>query len=153
MVNQALTDKLLDISRQHAAEIAELWYKAIITNPRTPSYSKLDKNVLVYQAELLYKNLKQLFFAEDPYPEVEKFLATTRFTEYAYDNHLPLWEAVYALVIMRRYIWLYADMQALMYNSPLEMYQALESVNRTILLFDYAIHIVTKRYDALAKKK
>jgi hypothetical protein len=153
MVSHALADKLLDVSRKHATEISELWHKAISTNSRTPSYNKLDKGTLVDQAASFYKNLKQLYFTEDAYPEVERFLAAMRYAEYAFENSVPLHEAVYALIIMRRHIWLFAEAQAILYNTPLEIYQALESVNRTILLFDYAIYIVTRRYDELARKK
>jgi hypothetical protein len=151
MQNQALVDKLLDLSKNHADEIAELWHKAIIINPRTTSYCSLDKSALIKIAASFYRNLKELYFSEDAYAGVHHFLNTNHFAEYMYDRHVPLCEAVYALIIMRRYIWLHAETQAILYNSPLEMYQALESVNRTILLFDYAIYIITQRYDEMCK--
>ena len=47
MYNQALIDKLLDLSRNHAGEIAELWHKGVITNPRTSSFGSLDKSALI----------------------------------------------------------------------------------------------------------
>jgi hypothetical protein len=153
MQNRSLIDKLLDLSRKHSSEIAELWHKAVITNPRTASYYSLNKETLVLQAASLYRNLKELFFSENPYSEVENFLASIRYAEYAYEHRVPLSEAVYALILMRRHIWLHAETQSMLYNSPLEMYQTLESVNRTILLFDYAIYIVTQRYDEMCKKK
>jgi hypothetical protein len=152
MPAEALIDKLLDLSKLRAGEIAELWYKAVCANPRTKSYSGLDKDVIIRQTASFYRNLKQLFFSDNPYDEVRRFLDTTRYADYAYEHSIPLCEAVYALIIMRRYIWLYADNQSILYNSPLEVYQTLESVNRTILLFDYAIYIVTLQYDEMAKK-
>jgi hypothetical protein len=153
MFTEALADKLLDLSKKHASEIAELWYKAVSTNPRTTSYSSLNKDTLINQSASFYRNLKQFFFSDNPYSDMERFLETNGYADYAYGHKVPLCEAIYALIIMRRYIWLHADTQAMLYNSPLEVYQALESVNRTILLFDYAIYIVTKRYDEMCKKK
>ena len=149
MTNQAFIDKLLDLSKNHAGEIAELWYKAVIENPRTSSYRALEKDTLIYQSCSFYKNLKQLFFSENPYDEVRGFLNSLHFAEFAHTHHIPLCEAVYALVLMRRYIWLHATEQAILYNSALEMYQALESINRTILMFDYAIYDVIQRYGEL----
>jgi len=152
MTAEALTDKLLDLSKLRAGEIAELWYKGVCANPRTKSYCGLDKDVIVRQAVSFYKNLKQLFFSDNPFDEVRRFLDTSRYSDYACEHNVPLCEAVYALIIMRRYIWLYADNQSILYNSPLDVYQTLESVNRTILLFDYAIYIVTLQYDEMANR-
>jgi hypothetical protein len=153
MSNQSMVDKLLDLSKNHAGEIAELWHKAISENPRTASFRSLKKDSLIYHSSSFYKNLKQLFFSDDPYAEVQSFLGSIRYADYAYEHKVPLCEAVYALILMRRHIWLYAETQAILYNSPLEMYQAMESINRTILLFDYAINIVIQRYDEMDKMK
>ena len=151
MTGEAFIDKLLDMSRSHAAEISNVWHKAVIENPRTATYGGLNRDVLIHQATTLYKNLKSLFFSNDPYAEVEKFLDSIRYADYAFENNVPLYEAIYALIVMRRHIWLHAETQAILYNNPLEIYQSLESTNRTILLFDYAIVIVIQRYEELAK--
>jgi hypothetical protein len=151
MTNQAFIDKLLDLSKNHSEEIAELWYKALIENPRTASYRNLTKDHLIYQSSAVYRNLRQLFFADNPYDEIKSFLGSIRYAEYACEHNIPLHEAVYAIILMRRYIWLHADEQAILYNSSLEMYQALESINRTILMFDYAIYDVIQRYGEIAK--
>ena len=68
-----------------------------------------------------------------------------QYAEAIYAKDVPLPEAIYALIIMRRHIWLYAELQA-MFNTAVEMQQAIESINRTLLLFDYAIHIVAQKY-------
>jgi hypothetical protein len=152
MVNGALADKLLDLCQRHADDIAELWWKATTTNARTQSYSRLQKDAMVRHAATFYRNLKQLYFAENPYTAIQSFLETNHYLEYTYENNIPVHEAVYALIIMRRHIWLYAEMKSILYNNPLDLYQALESVNRTILLFDYAIYIVTQRYDEMSHR-
>jgi hypothetical protein len=51
---------------------------------------------------------------------------------------------------MRRHIWLYAEFQTL-FISAVEQQQAIESLSRTILLFDYATYVITERYQELMK--
>jgi len=52
---------------------------------------------------------------------------------------------------MRRHIWLYAEFQAV-FSSGIDQRQALDTLGRTILLFDYAVYEVTKEYQELMKK-
>jgi len=42
-------------------------------------------------------------------------------------------------------MWIYADLQA-NFVSVVEHQQAIESISRTILLFDYASYMITQRY-------
>jgi hypothetical protein len=151
MVTRALPDKLMDICEIHAPEIAGLWYKAIINNERTMSCRDLSEDILVRQASEYLQNLKKMYFAEDPFAAAKHSLEATQYAKYAYENKIPLQEAIYALIIMRRQLWLYAESQAIFFDNAIEIYQVLGSVNRTILLFDYAIYLVTQYYSQAAK--
>ena len=151
MVHRALADKLLDLAEYRANEIAEHWYKSISKNPKTPSYHSLPKETCVLQAVAFYKNLKHLYFSNNPQREVLQLLEKTRFVEEIYAKGTLLPEAIYALIMMRRHIWLYAELQALFITSA-DMYQAIESVNRTILIFDYIIYAVTQKYYEVSRK-
>ena len=64
---------------------------------------------------------------------------------------IPMAEMVYALILMRRHIWLYAEFQ-MIFSSLINQQQALDTLNRTILLFDYASYDVTREYQELAKR-
>ena len=145
MEQRALADKLLDLAEHHSSNIAERWYESVNTNPRTISHRIVSKEKLVHRAQSFYRNLKRLFFAENPYQEVLQFLERTSYVEDTIADVVPLPEALYALVMMRRHIWLYAEMQAL-FNTALDMYQAVQSINRTMLIFDYAMYIVAQKY-------
>jgi len=145
MEQRVMADKLLDLSQNHGKTIAEQWYKAVTTNPRTSSFRKVPKDKLIAQAEAFFANLKQLYFSENPYREVQQFLERVGYVEYTYSLHIPLHENIYALIMMRRHIWLYAETQA-MFNTSLDMWQAVESINRTLLLFDYTICILAQKY-------
>jgi len=52
---------------------------------------------------------------------------------------------------MRRYVWLYAETSDL-FNTTSDMYLVLQSSNRILLLFDYAVYILTEKYEKMAKK-
>jgi len=144
---RAFADKLIDVLQKHTLEIAEQWGRSVSTNPRTPSFHVLTREKFVPFAVEFYKNIGKLYFGERPHTaELEYFL---RFAEEMHASGVPLHELIYALTLMRRHIWLYADFNVL-FISTLDMHQAVESINRTILIFDYAIYGVAHRYQELA---
>jgi hypothetical protein len=152
---QVITDKLLDLTQNHAEAIAEQWYKAVSSNPRTPSYHSLttpQKERLLLQTKILLQALKKLYFAEKPYQEIERIFESTGFVHDACSRGIPMAETVYAVVLMRRHIWLYADTQEMIKNA-LDEYLVVESINRTLLLFDYAVQIVLENYQLMHKKE
>jgi ABC-type multidrug transport system permease subunit len=51
-------------------------------------------------------------------------------------------------MLMRRNLWLYAEFQGI-FVTALEKQQAVESLNRTILMFDYVSYQVTEKYQEL----
>lgn len=152
MEPRILIDKLLDLSKNHARTIAEQWHKALVTNSRTVSFRKLSREELISMAESFYFHLKDLYFVETPYPQVQKYFETTEYIEYTHAKGIPLHENIYALIMMRRQIWLYADNQAI-FNTSLDMWHGVQSINRTLLLFDYAITILAQKYAELEANK
>jgi len=73
------------------------------------------------------------------------------YAQESYSMGIPAKETIYALILMRRHIWLYTDFQAI-FSSGIDQRQALDTLGRTILLFDYAAYEVTKEYQELMKK-
>ena len=144
----AYADKLLNFTEQHAAEISKQWVKALQSNPKTVSYRKVREFKLVNQGESFYKALKKLYFEKQGYD-----MATVYFSNFAqeqfYEN-IPLDEAVYALMMLRRQMWLFAEFQVL-FTSALDQYQASDSINRTVLLTDYGILAIINKYRDLKK--
>jgi len=147
---RAVADKLLDLCESHAEEIAQQWCKYLTISSRTPSYHRIAKEKCIHQAVFLYKNLKQMYFSDNPYEEVVRFLEQSQYVEDIYSRGIPLHEGIYALIMMRREIWVFADFQAL-FTTMVDMYRTAETINRTILLFDYAVYIVTQKYQEMAK--
>jgi hypothetical protein len=142
--------RLIDITELKAPEIAEQWYTDVKKNPRTPFYHKLSEDEAIPQATDFYRHFRSLFMAEKPYE-----MAQQVFSRYAVDRFaegVPLPEAIYALTLMRRHIWLYAEFQAI-FTSTIERQVVVESLNRTILMFDYATHVITQKYQELMKEE
>jgi hypothetical protein len=71
-----------------------------------------------------------------------------KFAEARFNEGVPLHEALYAIVLMRRHIWLYAEFQAI-FITIIEQHQAMDSQTRTILMFDYIAYALTEKYVSL----
>jgi hypothetical protein len=148
---RVLADKLLDLSKGHANIIADQWYKAISTNSRTRSFHTIPRQKLTNLAISFLENLKKLYVADNLYQEVSNYLDRIGYAEITHNSKIPLTENIYGLVLLRRHVWLHADTQA-MFNTSLDLFQAIECINRTILVFDYSICIVTQKYTQLSTK-
>ena len=144
----AYADKLLNFTEQHATEISKQWAKALQSNPKTASYRKVREFKLVNQGESFYKNLKKLYFEKQA-----SEMSTVYFSNFAqeqfYEN-IPLDEAIYALMMLRRQMLLFAEFQVL-FTLALDQYQASDSINRTVLLTDYGIIAIVNKYRDLKK--
>ncbi len=144
---RAFADKLIDILGKHRNEIALQWCRSIRTNPRTPSFHSLKPDECAENALDFYKNLERIYFSEKPYTEVREY-----FVEYAgsmYKHGIPLHEAAYALIMMRRHMWLYADFQA-PFLTAIEHHQAVETINKTIRIFDHGLYLLIQTYTEMA---
>jgi len=138
--------KLIDLVERNAEVIAKQWVKNVKKNPRTPSYHKLSEEEIVGQAIRFYHELRELLMRKDAAD-----LARGYFSAYAreqYEKGIALHEALYALVLMRRQMWLFSKSEAA-FVSVLEQQQAIESVSRTILVSDYIVYMLTQEYQKL----
>lgn len=135
--------KLIDVTEHNADKIARQWFADVTKNPKTPSYHDLSEEKAIPMAVEFYQRFRSLFDARKPFEEAKRIFVL--YADECYAKELPLQEAIYALTLMRRHMWLYAEFQAI-FTTAVEQHQAVESLNRTILLFDYAIYVITQRY-------
>jgi len=149
MMQRSMIDKLMEMSNRHAADMAELRYKSLSTNPRTVSCLTLPKQFCIFQATTLYSSLESMYQADDCYSEVEKLMNKLDIASELYKRGVPIEDALYALILLRRRIWLYADSQAVFNTSPNDMYNCIESINRVLLIFDYITYIFSRKYHEL----
>ncbi|MFA6413292.1 MAG: hypothetical protein WCW53_11400 [Syntrophales bacterium] len=141
--------KLVNLIETHAEPIARQWARDVRKNPRTPSYHGIPEDKLVPVGMKFYDNFKQMFFTDKPADTSQQYFA--RYAEEHHQRKIPLNEALYALIMMRRHIWLYAEFQAI-FISAVEQKQAVDSLVRTILMFDYAIFFISQRYQELIRQ-
>jgi hypothetical protein len=138
--------KLLDLMASNSEAIAANWAKDVTRNARTPFYHDIKESYLIPQAADFYRRLSAVYTMKDPYPTIRDFMS--KFAEKRFKEGVPLQEAPYAIILMRRHIWLYAEFQAVFITST-EQRQALDSQTRTILIFDYIAYVLTEKYVSL----
>ncbi|MCD6568040.1 MAG: hypothetical protein J7K94_04820 [Dehalococcoidia bacterium] len=145
---RVIADKLMDLSEKHAGDIAEQWHIYLVRNPRTTAYHGLPRDKHIKRAAFIFRNLKVMYFSKDPYKEVCRLMDQVQYAEEMYHEGIPLHQGLYALVMMRRQIWVYADFQAL-FTTVTDMQQAVTTINRTILIFDYIAYHISEKYCAM----
>jgi hypothetical protein len=135
--------KLLDVLEANIDEIAGHWAADVKKNKRTTHYQDLSDEKLVLQAIKFYSQLRNLLVAPNRFEKVQEFFPY--YARTCYENGIPLHESIYALNMMRRHMWLYADFQAIFINA-IEHQQAIDSVMRIMLMMDYAIYEIIQYY-------
>lgn len=143
---EAFVDKLINVTRHHAEQIADQWSAAIRSNHRTASYKAISHEACKKQAVDFYKNLRSIYYSDQPYEESIAFF--TRFAEDRHREGIPLSEAVYAIIMMRRHLWLFADFQE-PFLKGLDVKQKVGTINRTIRIFDHGIYTIITTYHDL----
>jgi hypothetical protein len=147
---QGHATKLIELTENNADKIAHQWLKDVRVNPRTPTYHNFSDEKALAHAVQFYRHFRALFCTDKPFDAASKFF--TKYADERFSEGIPLHESIYALILMRRHIWLYAEFQA-MFITAVEQHQATESLTRTILMFDYAIYVLTQRYEELMDRE
>ncbi|MBN1366142.1 MAG: hypothetical protein JW976_15160 [Syntrophaceae bacterium] len=142
--------KYLELAEKYADKVAARWIKDVKSNAKTPTYKSLDEEDLLYQCVRFYENFSKMFLDERITDDVLKYFRS--YARESYAMGIPAKETIYALILMRRHIWLYAEFQEI-FTSAIDKMQALDTLGRTILLFDYACYEVLKEYQELMKKR
>lgn len=135
--------KLLDLMADKAEAMASQWAKDVVKNPKTPYYHGSDQDQIIPQAIEFYQKLSRVYTDKDPFTAIQKFIG--KFAEARFKEKVPLHEALYSIILMRRHIWLYAEFQAI-FMTIVEQHQAMDSQTRTILMFDYITYAFTQKY-------
>jgi len=141
--------KLIDFIETKSEEMARQWAADVRKNPRTPSYHVIPEDKVIPQAVFFYTHFRQMFFTKNPFDTAKGFFA--RYAEERYREKIPLQEALYALILMRRHLWLYAEFRTA-YETSVDLHQMAEGLNRTILMFDYAMYQITEKYQELTSQ-
>jgi hypothetical protein len=152
MVYKSMVDKLMDMCERHAPEIAEQWYKSLSTNPRTTACKVVPKEVCIRHAVEIYQSIADMYSSEEIFKAVEQNMDISGFVDTFFARGVPLEEMLYALILLRRHIWLYADQQMIFNPSVVDMSLAVDSINRILLVFDYASFYTARTYRELSAR-
>jgi len=143
--------KYLELVERHAEDMAKRWAKDVRSNLKTTHYTTLDEEEIISQCIKFYQHFSKMFVDEKLSEDVLKYFRT--YAQESYKMGIPMEEALYALILMRRHIWLYAEFQTI-FSTSIDQRQAVDTLSRTILLFDYASYEITKEYqDLLSQEK
>jgi len=142
--------KLIEITEKNAEAIARQWYNNIRINPKTPFYHTMPENKALQQAMNFYNKFGRLFLSDHPFEEAHTLFG--KFAEDCYTMKIPMPQTIYALTLMRRHMWLFAEFQNA-FTTAVEHHHAAESLNRTILMFDYAMYVIALKYEELLRKE
>jgi hypothetical protein len=145
---QAFTTKLIEVTEFHAKTIAKQWFNDVRKNPKTPSYHNITEDRAIPQAIEFYSHFREVFMSDKPFEAAMRFFS--KYAEDRYREGIPLNEAIYSLVMMRRHMWLYAEFQAV-WTTAVDYQQSSAGLNRTILMFDYATYVITGKYQELIR--
>ena len=142
--------KLIDLVEKNAEEIAQEWVAVVKSNKRTSHYHDLPSEKLIPQSVEFYRQLRRMLMSSNTFEETQDYFLV--YAKTCYDDGIPLHEAIYALVLMRRQMWLFAEFQTT-FVSVVEHQQAIDSITRTILVMDYAVYRITQHYLDLLNKE
>jgi len=142
------TIKLIELIEKSKEDIARQWCNDVARNSRTKSFLSYSDKELMAIATEIYSTFRELFFSDELKETTRKIFG--RYAEDRYKKGIPPHEAIYALILMRRHIWFYAEFKTV-FISVLEQYQKEESLNRTILIFDYAVYSIVEKYETLRR--
>lgn len=143
------TTKLIELIEKGRQDLARQWCDDVTKNPRTKSFLAYTDKELIDIATEIYGSFHELFFSDNLKETTKKIFG--RYAEDRYKKGIPPHEAIYALILMRRRIWFFAEFKTV-FISALEHYQKEESLNHTILVFDYAVYAIIEKYEKLRWK-
>jgi hypothetical protein len=140
-----LVGKLIDLIEDHADELTERMVLKVRQDPRTTAYHRFDDEELGERARLVYANLgKWLGETSEAGVEEEYFrLGRQRCTE-----RIPLSEVVMALLLTRRNLWHFVELQG--WDTVFDLRQQLDLELLVVRFFDRAIHHAVRGYETEA---
>jgi len=139
-----LSQKLVELIENDADKLTKMWLEDVQKRPETPTYHTFDPNELYHRAHRVYSQLGKWISHETNKEEIAAYY--TAMGAQRRKEGFALSEVIQALIITRRYVWLKVLSEGLL-DTALDMYKALDLINRVILFFDRAIYYTAKGYE------
>jgi hypothetical protein len=141
-----LSNKLVEIIEHNADQLSRRWIELVRTDECTPTYHSYDEDKLYERAFSVYSHLGDWLSAGPTQEEV-----TRLYTELGRQRHregFQLSELLQALILTRRVLWTKIQMDGL-FDTALDLNQALDLRNQTIRFFDRAMVCAAKGYESV----
>jgi len=137
--------KLVALIEDHADELTERMVRKVREDPRTAAYTRFDDGELGERARLVYENLeKWLGDTSEELVEEEYF----RLGKLRSSEGIPLSQVVMALLLTRRNLWHFVELQG--WDSVFDLRQQLDLEILVVRFFDRAIHHAVRGYESEA---
>ena len=137
--------KLVALIEEHADELTTRMVRQVRDDPRTAAYTRFDDEELGERARMVYAKLgKWLGETSEEQVEEEYFkLGRLRCRE-----KIPLSNVVMALLLTRRNLWHFVELQG--WNTIFDLRQQLDLELLVVRFFDRAIHHTVRGFESEA---
>lgn len=137
--------KLVALIESHAEELTARMVRLVREDPRTQGYHRFDDEELGDRARLVYANLGQ-WLGETSEEKVEE--EYFRIGQIRFEEGIPLSQVVMALLLTRRNLWAFVDLQG--WDTIFDLRQQMDLEVMVVRFFDRAIHHAVRGYEAAA---
>jgi hypothetical protein len=145
-----LSDELIDVARENARKIINLWVDDITTNPTTKSYRYLDKEDLFERAAFMIDRFELWLKGERSERELKGFyydLAKKR-----KEDKVLLEDLVSSLSLLKKHIWMFIYSFGVP-EGAVDIYRMFELGERLVYFFDRAAYYTVAGYLGLIGEK
>jgi hypothetical protein len=141
---KVLSRILVDLVEHNADTLTKRWLADVKKHPGTTTYHTFDEKKLYKRAFSVYSQFDKWMSNETSKEDIKKiFMALGKRRR---EEGFALSEVIQALTITRRHLWLLVRSEGLM-DTALDLYQAIDLINRSVLFFDRAIYFTAVGYE------
>jgi 8-oxo-dGTP diphosphatase len=137
------SDELLDVVRDNAPRIVELWIDDITTNPSTTSYVGLDRADLAARATAMFNQFEDWLKGKKGEKGFKDFYFALGGTRKA--GGVPLEELLSSISLLKKHAWMFTYSYGV-WERALDMYRMFELGERLVYFFDRATYYTVIGY-------
>ena len=141
---ELLSDDLVNLVRDNAAEVTKAWRNEVRSNPTTPTYAKADPEHLYERGYTAVSQFSRWLKGHEADQEVRAFYRALGEERHAGGFHLH--EVLSSLTLLRKHIWMYTRTRGV-WERPIDVYRVLELNRRIALFFDRAIYYTARGFE------
>jgi Fe-S cluster assembly scaffold protein SufB len=141
---KVLSRKLVELVERNADTLTKRWLADVKKHPGTKTYHTYDEKKLYQRAFTVYSQFDKWMSNETTKEDIEKIYTTLG--KQRRQEGFALSEVIQALIITRRHIWLLVRSAGLL-DTALDLHQAIDLINRSVLFFDRAIYFTAVGFE------